>query len=316
MDWPGRPSHSRRASLPWPTSSTRSPRRAPTAQRCRATGCVRAWSRRPGARSTRRWWPRCSACSTGKSAERVRQRARLPGLGLARASAGLVAAGAVLGTLLGAHLLVTASLTLGYGVRAPALDVLAPWVAYDLGGNVLTTEAFLRGALLDRVQRRRPFGAAAALVTAVCLARYLVDPLLPHSLEVAAGAVFYLTLLTLDSVAPPLSPAHRAGRAPLRRRRWTRGRGRGRARLRAVRSARDRGPRADARGRRRRRHPRRARGLRRARRQPRCPRAAAARALRDAARRAARARRAGAARPHRPAARRRAGAPARRRRRW
>ena len=128
-----------------------------------------------------------------------RQRARLPGLGLARASAGLVAAGAVLGALLGAHLLVTASLTLGYGVRAPSLDVLAPWLAYDLGGNVLTTEAFLRGALFDRVQRRWPFGGAAALVTAVCLARYLVDPLLPHSLEVAAGAVFYLTLLSLGN---------------------------------------------------------------------------------------------------------------------
>jgi len=84
-------------------------------------------------------------------------------------------------------------------VRAPALDVLAPWLAYDLGGNVLTTEAFLRGALLDRVQRRWSFGAAAALVTAVCLARYLVDPLLPHSLEVAAGAVFYLTLLSLGN---------------------------------------------------------------------------------------------------------------------
>ena len=117
----------------------------------------------------------------------------------APASAGLVAAGAVLGALLGAHLLVTASLTLGYGVRAPALDVLAPWLAYDLGGNVLTTEAFLRGALFDRVQRRWPFGGAAALVTAVCLARYLVDPLLPHSLEVAAGAVFYLTLLSLGN---------------------------------------------------------------------------------------------------------------------
>ena len=127
------------------------------------------------------------------------QRARLPGLGLARASAWLVAAGAVLGALLGTHLLVTASLTLGYGVRAPALDVLAPWLAYDLGGNVLTTEAFLRGALFDRVQRRWPFGGAAALVTAVCLARYLVDPLLPHSLEVAAGAVFYLTLLSLGN---------------------------------------------------------------------------------------------------------------------
>jgi len=128
-----------------------------------------------------------------------RQRARLPGLGLTRASAGLVLAGAALGMLLGTHLLVTASLTLGYGVRAPRLEQLAPWLAYDIGGNVLTTEAFFRGALFDRVQRRWPFAPGAAVVTAACLVRYLVDPLLPRSLEVMAGAVFYLTLLSLGA---------------------------------------------------------------------------------------------------------------------
>jgi hypothetical protein len=128
-----------------------------------------------------------------------RQRARLPGLGLARASGGIVAAGAAVGALLGAHLLVTASLTLGYGVRVPMLDHLAPWLAYDAGANVLTTEAFFRGALFDRIQRRWPFAAAATFVTAVCLARYLVDPLLPRSLEVTAGAIFYLTLLSLGN---------------------------------------------------------------------------------------------------------------------
>jgi hypothetical protein len=128
-----------------------------------------------------------------------RQRASLPGLGLTRASGGMVAAGAALGALLGAHLLVTASLTLGYGVRLPTLDHLAPWLAYDAGANVLTTEAFFRGALFDRAQRRWPFPAAAALVTAACLARYLVDPLLPRSLEVTAGAIFYLTLLSLGN---------------------------------------------------------------------------------------------------------------------
>ena len=125
------------------------------------------------------------------------ERARLPGLGLARAPAGLVVAGAALGALLGAHLFVTASLTLGYSGRVPTLEGLAPWLAYDVGGNVLTTEAFFRGALFDRAQRRWPFPAAAALVTALCLVRYLVDPLLPRSLEVTAGAVFYLTLLSL-----------------------------------------------------------------------------------------------------------------------
>src|SRR2546429_8275350 len=70
-----------------------------------------------------------------------RQRARLPGLGLARASAGLVAAGALLGALLGAHLLVTASLTLGYGVRAPALRAPGARLAGRPGGQRPTAPA-------------------------------------------------------------------------------------------------------------------------------------------------------------------------------
>jgi hypothetical protein len=124
------------------------------------------------------------------------ERARLPGLGLDRAPLALVAAGAGLGALLGAHLLVTASMTLGYGVHVPPAGALAVWLAYDAGANVLATEAFFRGALFDRAQRRWPFAVAAALATAACLGRYLVDPLLPKSLETVAGAVFYLSLLS------------------------------------------------------------------------------------------------------------------------
>jgi membrane protease YdiL (CAAX protease family) len=127
------------------------------------------------------------------------QRDRLPSLGLARPPMGISAAGAALGLVLGAHLLVTASLTLGYGVRVPTPGHLAPWLAYDAGANVLTTEAFFRGALLDRAQRRWSFALASVSVTILCLARYFLDPLLPHSLEVAAGAVFYLTLLSLGN---------------------------------------------------------------------------------------------------------------------
>jgi membrane protease YdiL (CAAX protease family) len=127
------------------------------------------------------------------------QRDRLPSLGLARPPLGISAAGAALGLVLGAHLLVTASLTLGYGVRVPTPGHLAPWLAYDAGANVLTTEAFFRGALLDRAQRRWSFALASVSVTILCLARYFLDPLLPHSLEVAAGAVFYLTLLSLGN---------------------------------------------------------------------------------------------------------------------
>jgi len=125
------------------------------------------------------------------------QRDRLPAFGLTRPPIGICAAGAALGALLGAHLLLTSSLTLGYGVRVPTTAHLISWLAYDAGANVLTTEAFFRGALLDRAQRRRPFAMSSALVTLLCLARYLVDPLLPHNLEVMAGAVFYLTLLSL-----------------------------------------------------------------------------------------------------------------------
>jgi hypothetical protein len=123
------------------------------------------------------------------------ERARLPGLGLERARPGLVLAGAALGTTLGVHLLITASFTLGYGVRVlPAADFVR-WLAYDAGANVLATEAFFRGALFDRAQRRWPFAVAATVTTAACVVRYLVDPLLPRTLEVAAGAIFYLTLL-------------------------------------------------------------------------------------------------------------------------
>jgi CAAX prenyl protease-like protein len=122
-------------------------------------------------------------------------RARLPGLGLQRARPGLIVAGAAFGATLGAHLLVTASFTLGYGVRVPHAADFARWLAYDAGANVLATEAFFRGALFDRAQRRWSFAVAATATTAACVARYLVDPLLPHTLEVAAGAIFYLTLL-------------------------------------------------------------------------------------------------------------------------
>jgi hypothetical protein len=128
-----------------------------------------------------------------------RASAELTALGLARGTSGLVAAGAALGAVLGGHLLVTASLTLHYAARVPTIDHLLLWLPYDVGANVLTTEAFVRGALFDRAQRRWPFAGAAAFATAAYLARYLVDPLLPRSIEVTAGAVFYLTLLSLGN---------------------------------------------------------------------------------------------------------------------
>jgi hypothetical protein len=128
-----------------------------------------------------------------------RRRARLVALGLGAPNLKLILAGAAVGAILGVHLGITASLTLGYRVGRPAAPDLGPWLAYDLGANVLAAECFFRGALFDRAQRRWSFGVAAALSTAACVARYLVDPLLPRTLEVVAGAAFYVALLSVGN---------------------------------------------------------------------------------------------------------------------
>ena len=115
------------------------------------------------------------------------------GRGVQHARAAL--AGALVGLLLGVHLLINASLTLGFHIRAGRAADLMAWLAYDLGANVLAAEAFFRGGLFTRAHRRWPFAAAAAISTATSVARYLVDPLLPHAPEILAGATFYLALL-------------------------------------------------------------------------------------------------------------------------
>lgn len=104
--------------------------------------------------------------------------------------------GALLGAFLGGHLVVSASLTLRYHTRIdrPA-DYLAA-IAYDVGANVLATESFFRGALFNRAQRRWSFRAGLLLSTGASVLRYLVDPLLPKTIEMVVGAVFYLTLLS------------------------------------------------------------------------------------------------------------------------
>jgi membrane protease YdiL (CAAX protease family) len=106
-----------------------------------------------------------------------------------------IAGGAVFGLLLGAHLLVNTSLTFGYRVRTGPLAELVDWWAYDLGANVLTAELFFRGALFERAYRRWSFAPAVAVSTAAAVVRYLADPLLPHSIGVAAGATFYMAVL-------------------------------------------------------------------------------------------------------------------------
>lgn len=123
-------------------------------------------------------------------------RGRLERLGLGTPVAlRSVVAGAAVGIGLSSHLLVSASRTLGVQVRVdhPA-DTLAA-IAYDVGANVLAAECFFRGALFNRAARRWSFPTATTLATAAYVLRYLVDPLLPKSIELVAGAIFYLTLL-------------------------------------------------------------------------------------------------------------------------
>ena len=124
------------------------------------------------------------------------RRGRLAALGL-RGPVGLkgVAAGLLIGTFLGGHLLVSASGTLGLHVRVPAMREALAALAYDVGANVLAAECFFRGALFTRAQRRWSFAAAVTLATAAYVLRYLVDPLLPMRVELVVGAVFYLALL-------------------------------------------------------------------------------------------------------------------------
>jgi hypothetical protein len=129
-----------------------------------------------------------------------RRRQRLPALGLdAAPPLLLVLGGIVLGATLGIHLMITASLTLGYRIVRPVVADLGPWLAYDVGANVLAAECFFRGALFNRAQRRWSFATATALCTAACVGRYLIDPLLPRTLEVAAGAAFYVALLSVGN---------------------------------------------------------------------------------------------------------------------
>jgi len=106
-----------------------------------------------------------------------------------------VGAGLLIGMLLGGHLLVSASGTLGLQIRVPAMREALAALAYDVGANVLAAECFFRGALFNRAQRRWSFAAAVTLATAAYVLRYLIDPLLPMRVELVVGAVFYLALL-------------------------------------------------------------------------------------------------------------------------
>jgi hypothetical protein len=124
----------------------------------------------------------------------------LRGIGLG-STGGLrhLALGLAAGTFLGGHLLLSASLTLGYAVRVGSPSRYLAAVAYDIGANALSAEWLFRGALFSRWWRRWEFWPAGGMSTALAVGRYLVDPALPPTVEVRAGAVFYTALLGVSA---------------------------------------------------------------------------------------------------------------------
>jgi len=118
-----------------------------------------------------------------------------------RARARHVVYGLAAGAFLGTHLLVSASLTLGYvvGLGSPSQYLSA--LAYDVGANGLTAEWLFRGALFTRFWRRWEFWPAACASTALAIARYVLDLAVPAALEVKAGTLFYTALLGFTACA-------------------------------------------------------------------------------------------------------------------
>ena len=104
-----------------------------------------------------------------------------------------------LGAALGGHLLLSATLTLGYRVRQDGLGAYLAALAYDVGANVPSSELFFRGVLFDHIQRRWSFVAGAAVATAAYLLRFLLDPRLPGTTEAVVGGVVYLSLLSFGN---------------------------------------------------------------------------------------------------------------------
>ena len=124
-------------------------------------------------------------------------RLRRLGLGIPYPKVAL-ALGAFAGAFLGLHLLVSAALTSSYRPRRDLATYLS-WLLFDVGAHVPATEAVFRGVLFDRLQRRWSLGVATVVTTAATVARYLVDPLLPHVAEIVLGAVLYISLLSAAS---------------------------------------------------------------------------------------------------------------------
>lgn len=127
-------------------------------------------------------------------------RGRLSAVGMRRpAPASAVLVGLALGAALGGHLLLSATLSLGYRLGQDGLGVYLATFAYDVGANVPSSELFFRGVLFDHLQRRWSFLTGAAVATVAYLARYLLDPRLPGTTEAMVGGVVYLSLLSLGN---------------------------------------------------------------------------------------------------------------------
>jgi hypothetical protein len=118
-----------------------------------------------------------------------------------RAGAASIMLGIAAGAFLGLHLLLSASLTLGYAIRLAGIAPYLSSVCQDMGANALTAEWLFRGALFSRSWRRWDFWPAATVSTLFAVARYLLDPSLPSALEVRAGAVFYMSLVGFTACA-------------------------------------------------------------------------------------------------------------------
>jgi hypothetical protein len=125
----------------------------------------------------------------------------LPALGLIACLPRYALAGVAAGGFLGAHVLLTASLTFGHRAYTSSLAAYGAALAYDLGANVLSAEWLFRGAVFSWGWRRFSFWPAALFSTALALLRYLLDPALPAAVEARVGAIFYLGLVGLVACA-------------------------------------------------------------------------------------------------------------------
>lgn len=121
-------------------------------------------------------------------------RLRELGLGGRRALAAALP-GLALGTALGAHMLLAASLTFNHRLRGDGALAYLSALGYDAGVNVPASEAFFRGALLRRAHARAGLGPAIVVTMLASAVRYVLDPRLPAAAEARLGAAMYLGLL-------------------------------------------------------------------------------------------------------------------------